>query len=262
MRNQWKMGMFFLAASLIIAPTVQATSLQTMFHKANDAFGEGHYSEAVATYKELEKLGVRSATLYYNRATAEARIGHLGRAIQYYEKVLVLRPLDENAVYNLKVIRDFIARRANQQGRDADLAPAAGPWRTVLDRFSLTSAAVSFLVFYLLLFGVLFIRRFFEGEWVRLSLGVGAGILFVVSLCMGAVLLGKRHQLYYVHEAAVVSVENDLRPVYEGPNNAVKRFYLEEGSRVQILENKRGYAKIRDDQGRDGWVRRETLGSI
>ena len=207
-------------------------------------------------------LGVNSATLFYNRATAEARLGHLGRAIQYYEKVLAIQPLDENAVHNLKVIRDYIARRANQQGRDADLAPAAGPWRTILDRFTANSASIAFLIFHLLFFGVLVARRFFRGEWVRLTMGVAAGILFVVSVCMGIVLLGKRHQAYHQHEAVVVTVENGLRPVFEGPVNAVKRFDLEEGSRVLILENKRGYAKVRDDQGRDGWVRRETLGKI
>ncbi|MBN2343534.1 MAG: hypothetical protein JXX29_05045 [Deltaproteobacteria bacterium] len=250
------------AVFLFIGTSAAASTLESMFEKANDSFGEGRYAEAVAQYQELEKLGVESAALFYNRATAESRLGHLGRAVQYYEKVLAIQPMDDNAVYNLKVIRDYIARRANQQGRDADLAPAAGPWRTILDRFTTTSASMSFLIFYLLFFSVLIVRRWMRGEWIRLSLGVGAGILLVISVCLCVVLLGKRHQTYYEHEAVVVSVENDLRPVYDGPNNAVKRFELEEGSRVQILENKRGYAKIRDDQGRDGWVRRETLGSI
>ncbi|MBN2527963.1 MAG: hypothetical protein JXR76_16355 [Deltaproteobacteria bacterium] len=253
-----------LLAGVVISMTsvTMANTVEVVFQQANEAFGEGNYAEAIEKYSELEKLGVNSATLFYNRATAESRMGHLGRAVQYYEKVLTQHPLDDNAVFNLKVIRDYIARRANQQGRDADLAPAAGPWRTILDRFTVTSASVTFLVFHLLFFGVLFARRFFVGEWIRLSLGVTAGILLVVSICMGTVLLGKRHQTWYEHEAVVVSVENDLRPVYEGPNEAVKRFDLEEGSRVTILENKRGFAKIRDDQGRDGWVRRETLGRI
>lgn len=255
-------AVWILCIVSLLSPLAYASSLEKIFQEANDAFGEGRYEESVDKYGELEKLGVHSATLFYNRATAEARLGHLGRAIQYYEKVLTLQPLDENAVFNLKVIRDYIARRANQQGRDADLAPAVGPWRTILDRFTVTSAAVAFLVCYLLLFGVLLARRFCSGEWIRLSLGVTAGILLVVSICMGIVLLGKRHQVWYEHEAVVVSVQDGLRPVYEGPSNTVKRFDLEEGSRVQILENRRGYAKIRDDQGRDGWVRREILGRI
>jgi tetratricopeptide (TPR) repeat protein len=255
-------GMGIVCAVFLLPPLASASSLEKMFLEANDAFGEGRYEESVEQYEELEKLGVHSAVLFYNRATAEARLGHLGRAVQYYEKVLTLQPLDENAEFNLKVIRDYIARRANQQGRDADLAPAVGPWRTILDRFTVTSAAVAFLVCYLLLFVVLFVRRFCSGEWIRLSLGVTAGILLVVSICMGIVLLGKRHQIWYEHEAVVISVQDGLRPVYEGPSNTVKRFELEEGSRVQILENRRGYAKIRDDQGRDGWVRRETLGRI
>ena len=256
-------GVLFFLLFISMSSLASANTLEKMFEDANLAFGAGKYQDAIDGYQHLENLGVDSATLFYNRATAEARLGHLGRAVQYYEKVLVTSPLDENAVYNLKVIRDYIARRANQDGRDADLAPAAGPWRTILDRFTVSSASITFLLFHLLLFGVLFARRFFTGEWVRLTLGVTAGIAFVVTVCMGIVVLGKRHQTYYEHEAVVVSVADDgVRPVYEGPVNAVKRFDLEEGSRVRILENKRGYAKIRDDQGRDGWVRRETLGVI
>lgn len=262
MTVKWLVAVAACASLFSFSTPMMAASLDVMFEEANAEFGEGNYEVVIDMYTRLEKLGVHSPALFYNRATSEARVGNLGRAIQYYEKVLAISPLDENTVYNLKVIRDHIARRANQQGRDADLAPAAGPWRAVLDRFTPMSASASFLVVYLLFFVALICRGYLKGEWIRLTIGVTAGILFAVSICMGAVLLGKRYQVLNAKEAVVVSVENDLRPVYEGLSSTVKRFDLEEGSRVQIIEQKNGWFKIRDDQGRDGWVKRQTLGRI
>jgi SH3-like domain-containing protein len=50
--------------------------------------------------------------------------------------------------------------------------------------------------------------------------------------------------------------------VTEGPGSEIKRFYLEEGSRVLVVEEAEGWLKIRDDQGRDGWARAEEVGEI
>jgi SH3-like domain-containing protein len=114
---------------------------------------------------------------------------------------------------------------------------------------------VSFLVFYLLFFAALLARRFLRGDLLRLSAGVAAGIFATVALLLGAVTLGKRHQVMSVRDAVVVSaVDGDQLNVFEGPGSQVRRFGLEEGARIQVLEQRRGWTKVRDDQGRDGWV--------
>jgi len=51
--------------------------------------------------------------------------------------------------------------------------------------------------------------------------------------------------------------DNDTRP-----GSAVKRFSLDEGSRVLVLEKRESFVKIRDGEGRDGWAKAEDLGEI
>lgn len=254
--------LMFAFGILFVSANANASSLEHIFKDANTSFGNGDYKTAIDKYKELEKLGVYSETLFYNRATAEARVGNLGRAIQYYERVLKLAPSNEDTIHNLKVIRNYIAKRANREGRDADLAPASGPWRTILDRFTSTSASVAFLVFYVLFFVFLVLRWVIRGELLRLSLNIAIGIMLVLWLSVGAIVLGKRNQVLNVKEAIVLSQDGILRPVYEGPNPNVVRYSLEEGSRVQILDTSKEYYKIQDDQGRDGWILKRTLGRI
>jgi tetratricopeptide (TPR) repeat protein len=249
-----------LTAWLIPTPAAAARSLASMFDEANNAFWEGEYDKAAELYAELEELGARSSVLSYNRGTAEARLGNLGRAVQHYERALRRDPGHADALYNLTAIREFIARRASEQGRDADLAPAVGPWRAVLDRFSPSSAALAFLVLHIALFGVLIFRRFVVAETPRLTLGVLAGVLAVLTLATGAVTAGKWNQAVSAKEAIVVN--RGTVEVMEGPKSQVKRFVLDEGSRVVLLEERDAWVKLRDDQGRDGWAPEETIGEI
>ncbi len=237
-----------------------ADSLSTLFQKANNAFWNGEYDAALKDYQRLDELGVHNATLSYDIGTTYARLGKLGKAVQHYEQALRLDPGQDDTRHNLAIIREFIARRASEAGRDADLAPAAGPWRAVLDRFSSRGAAVIFLVFHVALFLVLGVRRFVFAEMPRLSLGVLAGVLLILSLATGAVAVGKWHQDHYAREAVVVA-DNQIE-VMEGPRSEVMRFALEEGSRVGVLEEKSGWIRIMDSEGRDGWAPAPSLGII
>jgi len=250
-------------ALLVAAPPGAAAagkSLDSMFDEANNAFWNGEYEKAAEIYAELEELGARSPALSFNRGTAEARLGNLGQAVRHYERTLRQDPGHADATYNLAAIREFIARRASEQGRDADLAPAVGPWRAVLDRFSPASASIAFLIFHVALFGVLILRRFVATESYRLTLGVLAGVLAALWLATGAVTVGKWNQATGAREAIVVA--RDAVEVMEGPESQVKRFVLDEGSRVVLLEERDDWVKLRDDQGRDGWAPDEALGEI
>jgi len=251
----------FLFASLLFGPApVHAESLETLFQTGNKFFWDGNFEKAAESYRRLESLGVRSAGLSYNLATAQARQGNLGVAILHYERVLARDPMHEDAIFNLALIRDFIARRANEAGRDADLAPTIGPWRAVLDRFSPQSATLTFLLIYLTFFAVLTGRRFVHAEMPRLTLGVLTGVLLMLSFATGAVVFGKWDQETNLHEA--VAISRGTLSVMEGPSSEKRRFALEEGSHVRVIETHEDWAKIRDDQGRDGWVRNEFIGEI
>jgi tetratricopeptide (TPR) repeat protein len=239
---------------------VSADSLESIFDEANNAFWNGEYQLAVEKYTGLQDLGVVDSVLAYNLGTSYARLGQLGRAVQHYEQALRQDPSHTDTHHNLSAIREFLARRASEAGRDADLAPAVSAWRAVLDRFSPSSSALSFLVFYIALFAVLVLRRFIAAEMPRLTLGVLAGILAVLTAATFTIAIGKWHQETYLKEAVVINLGQ--LDVKEGPDSKVRRFAIEEGSRVQILEQQGAWIKLRDSEGRDGWAPSDTLGRI
>jgi tetratricopeptide (TPR) repeat protein len=254
--------LLFTAALLVMTlpGNGHAQSLEALFNQANNAFWNGEYEKALKGYQKLEALGVKDAVLFYNIGTTYGRLGELGYAALNYERALKLDPGQDDARHNLGVIREFIARRASEAGRDADLVPAAGPWRAVLDRFSSLGAAVMFVVFHLAFFLVLGVRRFVYQEMPRLSLGVIAGVLFILATATGAVALGKWHQDTHVQEAVVL--DPGAIDVMEGPKSEIKRFAIEEGSRVKVLDKSHGWIRLLDGEGRDGWVPSKELGII
>jgi tetratricopeptide (TPR) repeat protein len=250
----------FLSVLFFFALDAPCDSLDSTFSKANNAFWNGDYAKAAELYEKIEDLGARDAVLSYNLGTAYARLGKLGMAVRHYERALRLDPGNSDAMHNLSVLREFLARRASEAGRNADLAPAVSPWRAVLDRFSPRSAALGCLVFHLALFSLLIIRRFASKEMTRLSLGVLAGVLAILTAVTLAVAIGKWHQDTYVTEAVVV--KDGVLDVMEGPASTVKRFSLEEGCRVRMVEDKGEWMRLLDSEGRDGWARSAELGKI
>ena len=253
--------LFSVLVFMSVASMASAGTLQSVFDDANEAFGDGEYEKAVERYEKLAKLGVNDPDVLFNLATAYARLGKLGHAVWNYEKVLRLNPGASDAAENLAEIREFLARHASEMGRDADLAPATGPWRAVIDRFTLSGAAMAFLVFYLSFFGALLARRRFEsGELPRLFISVLAGVLFLLFAAFGGVAVGKWHHSATVREAVVLV--SDVVPVMEGPQSTVQRFFVEEGTKIKVIGVIDNWTRLADDQGRDGWILSESLGEL
>ena len=76
------------------------------FAKANQAYSEGHFQEAVDDYESLVSSGQWSANLFYDLGNAWFRLGDFGEAILSYERALALDPHHPEAAANLALVRD------------------------------------------------------------------------------------------------------------------------------------------------------------
>ncbi|MCU0663965.1 MAG: tetratricopeptide repeat protein [Myxococcota bacterium] len=248
-----------LAVSLL-SFSAKAESVSSLFDRANNAFWNGDYAGARDSYARLAQLSGPRPEVLYNLGTAYARLGNLGQAVLMYEKVLRLSPDNEDARHNLLVLREHLARRANEADRDADLAPSVTAFRALIDRFTTNGAALTFLTFELLLIAFLLVRRIVRADLPRLTLGVLSGVLALLSAAMLVLLLGRLHLETSVQEAIIVQAGQS--DVFEGPGSEIRRFGLEEGSRVEVIGEMDGWRRLRDAEGRDGWVRAAELVDI
>jgi tetratricopeptide (TPR) repeat protein len=76
------------------------------FAKANQAYAQGHFTEAISGYDTLVRAGQWSANLFYDLGNAYFRTGDFGHAILNYERALALERHHPEATANLQIARD------------------------------------------------------------------------------------------------------------------------------------------------------------
>src|SRR5215470_13188592 len=76
------------------------------FMKANQAYAQGHFKEAIDSYESLVRAGQWSANLFYDLGNAYFRTNDFGYAILNYERALALERHHPEATANLQIARD------------------------------------------------------------------------------------------------------------------------------------------------------------
>ena len=94
--------------SLATATPVEAeisplTSAEDLLDMGNKAYIDGEYEQALEYYNAVLDRDLFSASLYYNTGNAYFKTNHIGKAILFYNRALLLDPSMEDAEYNLAI---------------------------------------------------------------------------------------------------------------------------------------------------------------
>jgi tetratricopeptide (TPR) repeat protein len=95
-----------ITAVLCVAVGSVRAEVDPAFEKANQAYGEGRFQEAVDGYQSLVQAGRFSANLFYDLGNAQFRLGNFGETILSYERALALEPRHPESEANLQLARD------------------------------------------------------------------------------------------------------------------------------------------------------------
>src|ERR1044071_8928871 len=93
-------------AVLCLGVTGARAEADPIFAKANQAFAEGRFQEAVDGYQNVVRSGRWSANLFYDLGNAWFRTGNFGQAILNYERALALDAHHPEAEANLVLARE------------------------------------------------------------------------------------------------------------------------------------------------------------
>ncbi|MGN0191152.1 MAG: BatD family protein, partial [Candidatus Cryptobacteroides sp.] len=85
-----------------------------LWDRANQAYSEGRWEDAVADYSMIVSIGMESAPLYYNLGNALYKTGSLSGAIVNYRRALKIDSSYEDARYNLEFARSLTQDRIEQ----------------------------------------------------------------------------------------------------------------------------------------------------
>lgn len=221
--------------------------------KANKAYQEGFFENAVSLYEKVIKSGYASSELYYNLGNAYYKLDNFTLAILYYERALKLDPSNEDIVYNLKVANNQIIDKIDQLPQlfyekwweNLKVLNSPDGWATLT--IVLFFLFFLFIAVFLLSTSVSFRRVLLLLSFLLLFF---TGITFILAM-------ESYHEATNRKEAIVYTAS---LPVKSSPEESgIDLFVIHEGLKVEIIDELSGWKEIRIANGSKGWVKSETI---
>ncbi|MFH1411621.1 MAG: tetratricopeptide repeat protein [Candidatus Omnitrophota bacterium] len=224
------------------------TDVKTLFAEGNAYYETGDYEKAVEAYEKILKEGYESGNVYYNLGDAYFKKGDLGRAVLNYERAELIIPRDSDLAANLRFVEEKI------KGNRKDPVVSIWNWmplRTYERSLTANELSLSASALYVLMVIMLFGAVAMPGN--RRKFLVISVILLLLSLVTTAVLSHK------VSGNKAVIVGSETEALFSPFDSGTKFFTLYEGMVCSVLENKDDWYKVRREDGKVGWIKKEAL---
>jgi len=240
----------YLIALLFCAGSALSAIAQSEadFAKANQAYAQGQFKEAIAAYETLVSAGDWNANLFYDLGNAYFRTHDFGHAILNYERALALDQHHPEATANLQIARD--------ESRALELQP------TRLERYlqfaSINEYSIAAAVaFWLGIFGIaalIFARR-------RSAALISLSILCLLVCAMAVWAIHTLDNGSKGRALAIVT-GNDVQARLATADTANSVLALPAGSEIKILSTRGDwmYAALPNDLR--GWIQTKNAEQV
>ncbi|MGB0175679.1 MAG: tetratricopeptide repeat protein [Owenweeksia sp.] len=232
-------------AAIILGFALHAQNPASDFEKANAAYKEEKYSEALNLYKSIREQGYESAELYYNMGNTYFKLGQTAPSILHYERAARLAPYDDDIQQNLKIANQGVIDRFEAMPKPLVRTAYLG----ILQLFSPNGWAWAALIFFTILAIGMALYLFTAARRPGFILGFFGLLLGILALA-----LAFAHESYdRSHKPAIVMTPSSY--VKTAPSaTAEDAFILHEGTKAQVTDYLEGWKKIRLPDGKVGWI--------
>ena len=233
-----------------------ASENQIVIAKANKAYTEGLFTQAVELYRQVLTSGNESWELYYNLGNSYYKLNDFASAILYYEKAKKLNPGNEDINFNIKVTNNKIADR---------IEPLPEMfykrwYRNLVELFSVDNWAMIVILSFILslLCGLLFVIS--QRVFLR-KVGFWTGIIFFVISLVSVLFSVQNYQTLQNNTEAIIFTPTVT--IKSSPDEkSIDLFVLHEGTKIQILDNIGNWYEIRIANGSIGWLLTSSVEKI
>lgn len=222
--------------------------------KAEKAYAEKRYKEAIATYESILAEGATSYKLHYNLGNAYYKNNDIGKAIYNYELANKLKPNNEDIKTNLRIANektiDDIESKENfflgalKSGLINSLSTTGWAWLTIISLF----CCLLFAFIYFMAKQIVFKRIGFFVSMISL-------LSFIITMVLGFTALNTKQQIKF---AIIIAKETKIQS--EPHKSSPSKFSLHEGTKVRVLETNPEWTNIRLENGNEGWVETADAG--
>lgn len=233
---------------LMIASSAVAQNTDNLFSSANDLYKNDKLEEAIELYKKIEIQGLVSSELFYNLGNAYYKLNKVGPSIYYYEKALIINPLNEDVKNNLV----FAKRLALDNIEELPKTVFQKINTNYLQKLSYNQWAIVVVVFSFL-GSFLFLLFYFASSPSKKRFYFVTSILSFSLLTLSFLITYNQYSFTKNNKVAIVFAEKT--EVRNAPTlNSEEVFILHEGTKVIVLDAIDNWKKIKLADGKLGWI--------
>ena len=226
---------------------------EALFNSATDAYNEGDYEKAIALYDQIIDQGEHSAALYFNLGNSYYKLNQIAPSIYYYEKALLLKPEDSEIKTNLSYAQNMTL--------DAiEVLPETGIskiYQRITGRMSFDQWAFTSVVF-MVLFVLAYLAFYFLRYATQKRIAFISSLTFLMVSAISLIFAFMQYTQFSAEQPAIVFSE-EVSVKSEPNERSGEAFLLHEGTKVNVLEQLKGYQKIQLVDGKTGWVPSEDI---
>ncbi|HNZ41936.1 MAG TPA: tetratricopeptide repeat protein [Bacteroidales bacterium] len=237
-----------LVVIIIQGLLASAADNKEIIARANQAYTEEKYTEAIELYQQVVKNNFQSSELYYNLGNAYFKTKDYPSALLYYEKAKKLDPSGEKIDFNINVANTKIIDKIEELPQ-----PFYKRWLTgfrqslSVDTWAVLSLIFLFVFFtaaalYLIGNTVTIRKKFF---WV--------GVVFFTGALISGISAYHQHRDFQTAREGIV-FEPTVNVKSSPDEGSQDIFVIHEGTKVKITDKVGTWIEIRIANGSDGWV--------
>ncbi|MCI2229973.1 SH3 domain-containing protein [Polaribacter sp. MSW13] len=238
---------------LMIASSITAQSVDSLFTTANNLYKNGEFEKAIKKYKEIESQDLVSSELYYNLGNSYYKLNKVGPTIYYYEKALKIDPLNEDVKNNLV----FAKRLALDNIEELPKTILQKFNQNYLQKLSYNQWAITVVLFSFIA-AILFLFFYFANTPSKKRFYFVTSIISFFLLISSFFITYNQYQFSKNNIEAIVFAEKT--EVRNAPTlNSEEVFTLHEGTKIYVLDAVDNWKKIKLADGKLGWIIAEEI---
>lgn len=245
-------NIFLYIVFFLLFVKINAQNNEAIFDNAVQAYNLGEYDKAILLFTQITENQQESAALYYNLGNAYYKKGEIAPSIYYLEKALKLTPNDSDIQNNLELAQRMKINQWVETPKNW-----AEKWiEKISNLFSLEHWTIQTIIFSSL-FSVFFLGFYFNRKtfWKRLlfSLSILSILISTGSFIISYDINRKSKETY------AIVFEKKIQ-IYSEPNTfSTEIFSLQEGDKLQVVNELNQWIKIQLSDGRNGWTKTDFV---
>lgn len=247
----------FICIAGFIGSGLQArTTSDSLFVAANLSYAEGNYQTAGEQYEAILIRGFESAEVYYNLGNCYYNLENYPRAILNYERALLLDPGNDNVEYNLSKARLFTIDKIEEIPQFI-----IRRWinSVIILMHSNAWAILSLVTFVIML--SMFLVYFLSANINRKRIGFYIAIIALI-ISVGSYYLASKSKELVVNSNGAIVMSATVTVKGSPRDKGTDLFIIHEGTKVSIVNSLDEWYEIKLSDGKQGWLRNNTIEPI